>query len=255
MATCRHLVALAGLSLLPWVAPVAAAQPALPDFCVAQQVSNPQEKYYKVRAEGAYCDGIIFVPHARKSGLLPVLAVATGVVDEPVPSETVAVLEPSAPTRAIRVQGVALNAGLNYRLDAELESGTRLRLGAESGLAHIEDLTLSSIGWLAWVERPVEGMRYLPALDPRLSPAEIEITVRPTIRSVYVVYSMYDAAGAELIGVLEAASGVDANTNVSFSIPGRGPSPVRINVKAIGTGKSREIANLWIERRGGAGEG
>lgn len=252
MATRRVLVALALLPALLGAAPVR-AQAALPEFCVAQPASGSDERSYKARARGAYCDGIVFVPHARKSGLLPILAVETGPVDEQVSGETVVVLG-SATAGAVSVQGLPLDDGVNYRLDARLAAGTRLQLGDDSGLAHIDGLTFSDLGWLAWVDS-AQGVVYRPRLAPRLSAREIEITVRPTMRSAYVVYAVYDAAGTELLGPREAASDVEPKTNVTVTVPGQGPSPIRVSVMAIGSGKKRETANLWIERRGAADGG
>ena len=232
-------------------ASLAHAGQAAPEFCVEAAVPSHGEKYYQPRAEGRYCDGITFERHS-KSGLLPVLAVATGVEGEGLPAATVGVLAPGTQGGPIRIRGIALDVGLNYRLDAELTTGTRLHLGPESGLAKVAALDLAAVGWLAWVDSD-SGARYLPALDGSVSAEAIRITVRPGIHTAYVLYSVEDASGEGLVEQTEADRDVDAHTNVAFSIPGRGPSPILVKILAVGKAGRRESAGLWIERRGPSG--
>lgn len=245
MAYRLRLVAFALAAL--FAAP-AAAQRALPEFCVTNPVHNEGSQYYQARAEGAYCDGIVFERHSR-SGLLPIMSVATGVEGEAPPDRTVSVLTSEPVAGPIRIQGLALDARNNYRLDAELSVGTRLHLGPESSLMQSTTMSFDAVGWLAWIDSP-RGILYLPTVDRRLGPAEISITVRPTINVNFVLYSARDAAGAELIPLREVARDVRANVNVTFTVPSRGPSPILIEVLAIGKAHGTEAANIAIRRRG-----
>lgn len=246
MAARLPLVALAGAALL--AAAPAVAQATMPKFCVGEGVENADGKYYRAREGGAYCDGIVFEQHSR-SGLLPVLAVATGVDGEAPVEKAVRVLAPEPAAGPIRVRGLALDSRHNYRLDAELTEGTRLLLGPDSGLALDGSLSLAAVGWLAWNDSP-QGVRYLPTLDPVLDPATITITVRPTQHANFVLFSVADTAGKELVELTEAARDVDANTNVVFTVPAWGPSPIVVGVLAIGKAGGRETADLVIVRRG-----
>ena len=245
MASRLRLVAFALVALL---AAPATAQPELPEFCVANPVDNEGSQYYQARAEGAYCDGIVFERHSR-SGLLPILSVATGAEGEAPPDRTVSVLTSETVAGPIRIQGLALDAQNNYRLDAELTAGTRLHLGAESGLAQSATMSFDAVGWLAWIDTP-RGVLYLPTVDRRLGTAEISITVRPTINVNFVLYSAHDAAGAELIPLREVARDIHANVNVTFTVPSQGPSPILVEVLAIGKAHGTEAANLAIRRLG-----
>jgi len=239
---------LVGLALAALLAASAAAQPALPEFCVANPVENEGSQYYQARAEGAYCDGIVFERQSR-SGLLPILSVATGAEGEAPPERAVSVVTPQPVAGPIRIQGLALDAQNNYRLDAELTAGTQLRLGPESGLAQDATMSFDTVGWLAWIDSP-RGILYLPTVDHRLGTAEISITVRPGIHVNFVLYSAREATGAELIALREAARDVRANVNVTFTVPARGPSPIVVEVLAIGKAGGTELANLAIGRRG-----
>ncbi len=241
MATRIYLV----ISVL--FAAVGSAQSPRPDFCLKVDTRGVGKEFYQHRSGARYCDGITFKEHSR-SGFLPLLAMATGVEGESLPEDAVGILTPSRPLGAIRLQGTALDGGVNYRLDGELSSGSYFRLGPESGLAQIAGLDMSGVGWVAWAEHE-SGQIYLPTLDASISADDIAMTVRPRIHSSVVLYSVADAQGQELIKQTAAEWDVKAHTNVTFSIPSRGSTPILVTIIAQGKHRDRESIGALLERR------
>ena len=74
------------------------------------------------------------------------------------------------------------------------------------------------------------------------------VTVRPGIHSTFVLYSVIDSLGNTIIDQTVAKRDVKAHSNVEFSIPSQGKSPVLIKILAVGKAGSQQSAGVYLER-------
>ena len=232
-----------------FLAAMSSAQSPVPDFCLKLEWNDLDEQFYRAREGGRYCDGLTYKRHSAADGTLPLIAVTTGSEGWEPSENTVEILALANSFGSMRLQGKALEHGVNYQFDSKLSEGElTFRFGRNSGLSAVPGLDRSSVGWIAWAEND-RGQLYVPVLDPTVSASEIVVTVRPKIHSSAVVYTLADAEGCELISQTAAKWDVRANTNVTISIPAFGSSPVFISAAALGKEGDREFVGFYLERK------
>jgi hypothetical protein len=241
------------LSLLVAAAGTTSGAPA--DFCqqdaLAAKKTDPAA--YDRRPAG-YCDGSVYRPQVG-SGELAVIGVSVPPIKgDPGkrPISIVALLPDDFAhlvSWPLQVQGVALSPRVNYRLDAALGLTAPLRIGTESAMRRlIPILTADGVAWSAWDDSPTHGRIYVPVAAGDTASGAVEITVRPTIYTAYVRFSVLDAARNRVAPEKTVARGTDPGDPVSFTLPS-GPEHVVVNVVAVGNAGDTQAAAIRVIRR------
>jgi hypothetical protein len=232
------------------------------DFCRKDALNAPgaaAEAY--ARRRGGYCDGVIYQVNAG-DGELPVIGVSVagaanpqnrgaGLTTMPLPASPGGIVWP------LHLQGVAKSHKINYRLDAALLSGRPLVLGADSAMSKVAShLRMEDIAWAAWSDSSENGRTYVPVIAPGATSGKVNLLVRPTIPTAYVVFSIENLAGGVIKpeASLRMVNDPDKRAEpVTLAIPAGKPELVVVKVVAVGNSGVTQAAVVRLIRPGGSG--
>lgn len=197
--SCNVLIAVVAVFILPQGELPAAP----PDFCLksAKELDATDPIDYSVRANGRYCDGIVYSPHNVEVGKLGIAGISCGSVDTSLPFDLVTVTSFDAFGSEVRLLGMARVKDKYYRLDAEFTADQpSLRLDDHSAFARqAENVDSSTLGWQAWYESDKHGRVHVPVANSSTCNEAIVIRIRPDFNLNFVRYTARDEDGAELI--------------------------------------------------------
>jgi hypothetical protein len=209
---------------------------------------------YAPRGEGAYCDGSVFEPNA--GGELAVIGVVAFQVRGDPTGSPLALTVLAAPlgvevTWPLHLQGIARSPDINYRLDAGLSSAAQpVVIGRESAMNRVVPrLSAGDVAWSAWSESSRYGRLYLPVIPAGIAyRGNVEITVRPTMATSYVTYSVASSSGAALTKEMSVPGPVKIADPVSISISPGTPQIIVVKVLAIGSDGEMQAASIRLVR-------
>lgn len=220
--------------------------------CAKAAVSrDPATTAYAPRG-GAYCDGSVKADHSGP-GILPVIGVtATPVGGDPAVTPVMigALLPPKPNEPRLELRAVPKSPRVNYRLDAGL--GTQpLKIGRESAMSRLQ-LCAENVAWLAWKDNPT-GTLYVPVIEGGAKPRALEITVRPTFASAYLVYSIRAESPDRELQPAKIMKGNDEpGEPVSLAIEAGEPRIVVVKVTAVAEHGETQTAIIRVVRPGSA---
>ena len=252
MARCFSLVLVTVLVATIWANATSAN-----DFCNAaafgDQTKSPTS--YGRRA-GGYCDGAVYEQHSG-SGELSVIGLTAAPI-EGSPGSTplhITALVPShgngVDAGELHLCGVAKSPTLNYRLDAGLSVSRGVTVGPESAMFRlVPPLLGEDVAWTAWVDSSTDGRTYFPVVPFGSSGHGVEITVRPTIPTAYVLYSVMSDSGQELAPEQKVQhESYELGEPVAFSVGASAPV-VLVKVIAVGNGGRTQVARIRLSHPG-----
>jgi hypothetical protein len=209
---------------------------------------NPAATAYARR--GPYCDGSVREDQSGPGTLAVIGITATPVSGDPAVKPVMISLlsPPTAAESRLELRAVGKSPRVNYRLDAGL-AAQPLKIGSESAMSRLR-LRADEVAWLAWRDT-ANGTLYVPVIAGGAKPRALQIMVRPTFPSAYLVYSIRaESPDRELQPEKTIKGNDEPGEPVSLVIEAGEPRIVVITVTAVAEYGETQTAIIRVVRPG-----